>query len=173
MEVLDKIWAYVLPVGGGITLGAAIIAILVPVIKGVITRAVAKIDVEAVEKKAVDKGLDKIKTVSFKQSIQPVVESELRKVTEEANTYIKAQIDELNYNYVKLVTILTKLSAYFDNSIAVSDTAKAELKQALADAQKTANIEQDIEVEEFVVQTPIVEIKPENGDDSGYITVER
>ena len=66
MEVLDKIWAYVLPVGGGITLGAVIIAILVPVIKGVITRAVAKIDVEAVEKKAVDKGLDRIKTVSFK-----------------------------------------------------------------------------------------------------------
>ena len=97
----------------------------------------------------------------------------MRKITEEANTYIKAQIDELNYNYVKLVTILTKLSAYFDNSIAVSDTAKAELKQALADAQKTANIEQDIEVEEFVAQTPVVEIKPENGDDSGYITVER
>lgn len=173
MEVLDKIWAYVLPVGGGITLGALIIAILVPVIKGVITRAVAKIDIDAVEKKAVNKGIDKIKTVSFKQSIQPVVESELKKVTEEANRYLEKQIDDLNSNYFKIIIILEKFAAYFDNSIAVSDATKDELRKALTDAQNCAKIEQDISVEEFTEETHFVENTPQNASDGGYITVAR
>lgn len=78
--LLNQIWGYVLPIGGGVTLGALIIAILVPTIKGVINKAVSKVDIAKIEQAAVDKGLDKIKTVSFKQSIQPVVESELRKI---------------------------------------------------------------------------------------------
>lgn len=44
-EVLNQIWGYVLPIGGGVTLGALIIAILVPTIKGVINKAVSKVDI--------------------------------------------------------------------------------------------------------------------------------
>lgn len=174
-EVLNQIWGYVLPIGGGVTLGALIIAILVPTIKGVINKAVSKVDIAKIEQAAVDKGLDKIKTVSFKQSIQPVVESELRKISEEANRRIDSKIDEMNTNYTKLVNILAKLAAYFDNSIAVTDEAKKELYNAIADAQKDGKIEQTISVEEFIADTPPAAETPvfesENGD--GYITVER
>lgn len=137
-ELLNQIWGYVLPIGGGVTLGALIIAILVPTINGVINKAVSKVDIAKIEQAAVDKGLDKIKTVSFKQSIQPVVESELRKVSEEANRRIDSKIDEMNTNYTKLVNILAKLAAYFDNSIAVTDAAKRNSTMPLQTRKKTA-----------------------------------
>lgn len=171
MEVLDQIWQYVLPVGGGVTLGAMIIAVIVPIIKGVITKAVSKIDVEKIENTAVDKGLEKIKTVSFKQSIQPLCESELKKVTETANKYIKDQIDTMNENYTKLIVILTKLSAYFDNSIAVTEQAKAELKQALADAQNGIVTEQDITVEQD--ETTETEVVETADSEKSFVSVER
>lgn len=173
MKVLDQIWGYVLPIGGGITLGALIIAILVPVVKGIINKALSKIDVAKIEQTAVDKGLDKIKTMSFKQSIQPVVESELRKITEEANRYLETQVDGMNENYLKIVAILEKFAAYFDNSIAVSETAKKELRETIDDAQKGGKIEQSISVEEFIAETPIIDDTPEIAHESGYVTVER
>lgn len=103
------------------------------------------------------------------------MESELRKISEEANRRIDSKIDEMNTNYTKLVNILAKLAAYFDNSIAVTDEAKKELYNAIADAQKDGKIEQTISVEEFIADTPPAAETPvfesENGD--GYITVER
>ena len=45
--------------------------------------------------------MERIKQVSFKQNIQPIVESELKKVTETANEYIKKQLKEVHIKIVE------------------------------------------------------------------------
>ena len=62
MEILNTIWQYVLPIGGGVTLGALIIGILVPVVKGTVSKLIDRINVEKIEEKAVNAGVEKIKT---------------------------------------------------------------------------------------------------------------
>ena len=138
MEILNTIWQYVLPIGGGVTLGALIISILVPVVRGTVSKLIDRINVEKIEEKAVNAGVEKIKTMSFKQSIAPLVKSELVKVVEVVDDKLNEKLDEVDKRYAQIVNILAKLSAYFDNSIAVSETAKQELREALADAAKTS-----------------------------------
>lgn len=138
MEILNTIWQYVLPIGGGVTLGALIIGILVPVVKGTVSKLIDRINVEKIEEKAFNAGVEKIKTMSFKQSIAPLVKSELVKVVEVVDDKINEKLDEVDKRYAQIVNILAKLSAYFDNSIAVSEDAKQELRDALADATKTS-----------------------------------
>lgn len=152
MEILNTIWQYVLPIGGGVTLGALIIGILVPVVKGTVSKLIDRINVEKIEEKAVNAGVEKIKTVSFKQSIAPLVKSELVKVVEVVDDKINEKLDEVDKRYAQIVNILAKLSAYFDNSIAVSEDAKQELRDALADAAKTS-YNADVDIGVAVVQT--------------------
>ena len=152
MEILNTIWQYVLPIGGGVTLGALIIGILVPVVKGTVSKLIDRINVEKIEEKAVNAGVEKIKTMSFKQSIAPLVKSELVKVVEVVDDKLNEKLDEVDKRYSEIVNILAKLSAYFDNSIAVSETAKQELREALADAAKTSN-NADVDIGVAVVHT--------------------
>lgn len=104
-----------------------------------------------------------IKNISFEQTIQPLVESELKKVTEAANEYVKQQLKEAQEGYNKLLNCLEKLSAYFDNSIGVPDEAKAELKQAIEDAKVPAEpvntFETKVVVEEEQPKEIVVEKK--------------
>lgn len=144
MEILNTIWQYVLPIGGGVTLGALIIGILVPVVKGTVSKLIDHVNVEKIEEKAVNAGIEKIKTVSFKQSIAPLVKSELVKVVEVVDDKINEKLDEVDKRYAQIVNILAKLSAYFDNSIAVSEDAKQELRDALSDAAKTSYNEEEV-----------------------------
>lgn len=152
MEILNTIWQYVLPIGGGVTLGALIIGILVPVVKGTVSKLIERINVEKIEEKAVNAGVEKIKTMSFKQSIAPLVKSELVKVVEVVDDKLNEKLDEVDKRYSEIVNILSKLSAYFDNSIAVSEPAKQELREALADAAKTSN-NADVDIGVAVEQT--------------------
>lgn len=162
MEILNTIWQYVLPIGGGVTLGALIIGILVPVVKGTVSKLIDRINVEKIEEKAVNAGVEKIKTMSFKQSIAPLVKSELVKVVEVVDDKLNEKLDEVDKRYAQIVNILAKLSAYFDNSIAVSEDAKQELRDALADAAKTshnADVDIGVSVEHTEAEKPTEEEK--------------
>ena len=166
MEILDAIFSYVLPIGGGITVGGAIIAIGAKVIKSGVSKLIDKINVKQIEQEAVQRGIDKIKDISFTQSIQPVVESELKKVTETANEYLFKQLKEVKEGYANLVTILAKFSAYFDNSVGIPENVKKELKDALAGATPVEEIKQEITVsapeepeEEPEEETPEISIE--------------
>ena len=48
---------------------------------------------------------------------------------------VQKELAEVKAEYKTLIDIIKKLSAYFDNSIGVSETAKQELKQAIAQAE--------------------------------------
>lgn len=152
MEILDIIWQYIAPIFGGLSIAGIISAIIYGCLKGAFNRTISKINTEKIAKDAVNKGVEKVKEVSFKHNIQPIVQSELKKVTEEANEYLKQELESVKEQYAKLLNVLGKFAAYFDNSIGVPDEAKQELKQALLDAKIEPTTGEIIVDSEIVVE---------------------
>lgn len=156
MEILNEIWVWIVGAVGGLSITGIISAIIYGALKGGFSKAIAKIDVEGIADKATDKGMERIKNISFTQSIQPLVESELKKVTEQANEYIENALKQTQENYIKLLKVLEKLSAYFETSVYVSEETKNELKQAIEDASvEEPEQEQEIVIAKEVVETPV------------------
>ena len=135
MEILNEIWVWIVSALGGVSLAGVISAAIYGCLKGAFSKTISKINVEKIAKDATEKGIDKVKAVSFSHSIQPLVESELKKINELSVEVVKKELNEVKAEYKTLINIIKKLSAYFDNSIGVSDTAKQELKQAIAEAE--------------------------------------
>ncbi len=137
MEMLDVVIQWIVGIVGGLSISAIISAIIYGLVKGIAKKIVAKINVEKISEKATERGIEKIKKISFEQSIQPVVESELKKITEQANEYIKKEIGVLQNQYNALLETLEKFYAFFDDSM-VSEKKKEDLKQTIEKA-KIAN----------------------------------
>lgn len=161
MEVLNQIWQAIAPYVAGISVSGIISAVIYGCLKGAFSRTINKINVEKIADQATEKGVEKVKTVSFKHSIQPLVESELAKIDEKVAKQFKEELKKVQDNYDKLVVVLEKLSAYFDGSIGVSEQAKAELKKALADAKKEPTIAESVVVEEVIVEEPKQATEPQ------------
>lgn len=155
MEILDVIWTYVAPIFGGISISGLISFVIYACLKGAFNRTINKINVEKISEQATEKGIEKVKKVSFNHSIQPIVESELKKIDEQVAKQFKAELKKVQENYDKLVNILEKLSAYFDGSIGVSEQAKAELKEAISNAKsEEGSVESVVESEVKIVESP-------------------
>lgn len=149
MEFLNNIWQAVAPYLAGVSIGGVFTAIIYGVLKGSFAKTISKINVEKIANDAANKGIERVKEVSFKHSIQPIVNSELNKITEKANEYIAQAANKMEDKYNKIITILEKLSAYFDTSVFVNDDVKAELKEAIKVAKdKEEIVDSDIQVEE-------------------------
>lgn len=154
MEILNQIWQAIAPYVAGISVSGIISVVIYGCLKSAFNRTINKINVEKIAEKATDKGVEKVKTVSFKHSIQPLVESELAKIDEKVAKQFKEELKKVQDNYNKLVAVLEKLSAYFDGSIGVSEQAKAELKQALADAKNEPTIAESVVVDRIIEEEP-------------------
>lgn len=156
MENLQNIWNWVLPIGGGLTVGAIIVTIGLFILKATFNKAIAALGIDKFVKKvedtqheASDKAVERIKEISFKQSIQPIVESELEKVTEKANGYIEGQVSDLRESNERIVTAIAALGAYFEDSI-VPDAKKAAFAEAIAAAKSPVKAQEVAVVEEVV-----------------------
>lgn len=137
MEILQSVWTWIASALGGVTLAGIITGIIYGCLKGAFNRAINKINVEKISEKATEKGIDRVKEVTFKHSIQPLVESELKKVNEYSVEVLREELVEVKREYNHVIGILEKLAAYFDNSIGVSESAKKELHQAIEEAKST------------------------------------
>lgn len=153
--IFQTVWGWILAAVGGLSFTGILTAVIWVCLKGSFNRAIEKANLKKTQEdaaeQAAEKAVDKIKNVSFKQSLQPVVESQLKKVSEEAQEMVKAELEEVNANYTKLLNVLEALSKYFDNSIGVSEDAKAELKSAIAQAREEKvdeHLEEEIKVEQ-------------------------
>lgn len=139
IENLQDVWNIIAPYVAGGTLGGTMLTVFVLIIKSIVLKVEDRIkaanDNKAVADDIYERLVEKFKTVSFEQNIQPVVKSELKKVTEEANEYIKQELKETQEGYNKLLACLEKLAAYFDNSIGVPEEAKTALKEAIEQAK--------------------------------------
>lgn len=153
MEELNRIWQIIAPYFSGVTIGGLLAAVIYGCLKGAFNRTIGKINVDKIAEQATEKGIDKIKEVSFKQSIQPLVESALVKIDEKAAVQIKEELKQTRDNYEKLVNVLEKLAAYFDGSIGVSAQAKTELHDALAQAHNLPVTADSVEVEQVIMES--------------------
>ena len=169
MEILNEIWVWIVSALGGVSLAGVISAAIYGCLKGAFSKTISKINVEKIAKDATDKGIDKVKAVSFSHSIQPLVESELKKINELSVEVVKKELNEVKAEYKTLINIVKKLSAYFDNSIGVSDTAKQELKQAIAEAENepveptnyavVGKVEEEHEPKDKAAREPLQDVK--------------
>ena len=159
MEIFNEIWVWLVAALGGISMTSIITAVIIGCLKGAFNKIISKINVEKIADDATNKGIEKVKKISFEQSIQPIVESELKKITEAANEYIKTSLIETQKRYDKIIAVLEKFYAYFDDSL-VSETKKQELKQALEEAKTKSKSAQSVVVEEIVEPTPKQAVEP-------------
>lgn len=169
MEFVSNIWTWIGISLGGVSLAGIIVAIIYGSLKGAFNRTIRKVNVEKIAERVCDKSIDRIKEVSFTQNIQPIVESELKKITEEANKYIDKNLKDTQEKYDQLIAILEKFYAYFDDSL-VSDAKKQELKKAIEQAKMAKpQLSKEFGIKEIVIesqkdkeQKKVVLVKPQD-----------
>ena len=155
MGILNSIWSIIATLLGGLSVSGIIAAVIYGCLKGGFNKTISNINVKKISEDATNKGIDKIKEVSFKHSIQPIVESELQKINEKSNEHIQKTVSRLEHKLEKIILIQEKQAKYFDNSIGVSEQAKKELKEAIEDAKNDV-----VEVVESEVVFQDEQIKP-------------
>lgn len=160
MEILNQVWVWLVSAIGGISVAGIITAIIYGSLKGAFNKAISKINVEKISEQATEKGIEKVKKITFTHSIQPIVESELKKVNEYSVEILKVYMEETAKKYENVLNVLDKLSAYFDNSIGVSENAKNELKKAIAEAKNEPITAESVVVDENVKETITETVEP-------------
>ena len=161
MEFLNEIWVWIMSAIGGVSLSAIISAIIYGCLKGAFNKTISKINVESIADKATEKGVGRVKKVSFTHNMQPLVESELKKINEHSVEVLKKELADVQTKYDNIIDILDKLACYFDNSIGVADEKKAELKQAIAKAQNKPMVAESVVVDEIVDTNTKQAVDPE------------
>lgn len=150
MEILNSIWVWILSILGGVSITTILTFVIRITLTNSFKKTIAKIDVEKIAEKATDKGVAKVKKISFTHNIQPIVESELVKINEKSTEVLRKELADVQKKYDNLIVIMEKLSAYFDNSIGVAEEKKADLKQAIADAKNDTVTAESVIIDEFV-----------------------
>ena len=109
-------------------------------------------------KETVKEVLAQIKKLSYTQTIQPVVESELVKINERVDAKLAKVLAELIRKQDLTHKEIKALARYFDGSLGVTDEAKKELRLALAEYEKeNPPKEQEITVVEEAVKEEVKE----------------
>lgn len=141
---INAIWDAIAPYVTGTGIGAIIGGILFACLKGSFEKAIAKYDKAKEVDKLLDKGMERIQSVSFSQNIQPLVESEMEKVVSVMNGYIDGTLKSTQNNYKALLEVMVALSEYFNNGYGIPEEVKKKLADAIKKAQDIAKEEQAI-----------------------------
>lgn len=160
MDKLNEIWSYIQPwIPTIISVLTAIGAVCYAIYKIVKLVKELKSDTQKTNEQLKNDVVSSFKNVVFKHDIAPLVESKLKSLDEKALAEVKDLIKNNTEKYEKLINILSKFSAFFDDSITISQETKNELKTAISEAK--TDIEKDPEpVEsEIIFEEPIVEKK--------------
>lgn len=145
---MEKIIIWITALLGGGAFTTIVSLVIFYCLKAAFNKQLSKIDVAKIVEKKVNEALkEKVETVAFTHSIQPVVESELQKINEKSNEYIQKVVSKVENKLDKVILIQEKQAAYFDNSIGVSESAKKELKAAI----ESAKVEKQEVVESVIV----------------------
>ena len=160
MEFLNEIWVWIMSAIGGLSLSAIISSIIYGCLKGAFNKTLSKINVESIADKATEKGIERVKKVSFTHNIQPLRESGLEKVNEKAVETLREELFKLDNKYNNIINIIEKQAAYFDNSIGVPEEKKAELKQAIVEAQNKPVVAESVVIDEIVIPSTKQAVEP-------------
>lgn len=132
---------------GGVSVLGLLIGVAITIIKAKAEKIFSRKQLDKSAEYMADKTCEKIKKVTIRQEIQPVLESGLEKVNEKSVVFVKKAVDDLNAKLDQIIRIQEAQAKYFDNSIGVNEEARVELKQAIADAKNTPKIEETQEIE--------------------------
>lgn len=154
MEQLKALWDTISPYLTVTGLTSIVGGIVVAIIKSFLTKASEKLNSGEIADVVSEKACEKIKNASIKTSIQPIVESGLKKVTENANEYIEATLGIMNKQYGAQLEVLKSLAKYFDSSIAITDEAKKELSEKIVQAEKFVTVDDAVAVVTVEEETP-------------------
>ena len=160
MEFLNEIWVWIMSAIGGLSLSAIISSIIYGCLKGAFNKTISKINVESIADKATEKGIERVKKVSFTHNMQTLVEREQEKVNEKAVETLREELVKLDNKYNNIINILEKQAAYFDNSIGVPEEKKAELKQAIVEAQNKPVVAESVVIDEIVIPSTKQAVEP-------------
>lgn len=143
----------------GSAMGGALVGGLISgIAKGKMEKIINKNNIKEISKETVDATVGQIKKISFNQSIQPVVESELEKINEKVDVKLRKQIYKLESQNEKIINILEKFIAYFDYSIGIPEKVKEEAKTAIQTAKGIEEVIEDKQFEVEVIDEPKVEV---------------
>ena len=173
MEILNTIWVWVISILGGLSISSIISAVIYGCLKGAFNKTISKINVEKIADLATDKGVERVKKVSFTHNIQPIVESELKKINEYAIEVFNKKMETISKQYEMIVQILIKFSAYFDNSIGVPDSAKEDLKKILLEALENEPKQAESVVIDEIVEEPSEQAKNTPKSNKSSTKIER
>lgn len=133
-----KEWA--IAFGSGISIAGIGSAIAYAVIKSTTQKTMNKIttnyNADTIANMTSDKMLQKWSNVALDVNIKPLMESQYKALNEQINAEFKLDLQKQDQKTLATLEAIEKLGAYFDCSIAVSDEAKAEFKQAIDEAKK-------------------------------------
>ena len=173
--IFSTVWGWIIAALGGVSLTGLISAIIYISLKGAFNRTIEKQNLKKTQEdaaeQAAEKAVAKIKNISFKQSLQPVIVGQLKLITAETQEMVKQELKEVKEQYNNVVHILEALAKYFDNSIGVSEEAKENLKNAIYQA-KEQKVDESIEEEVTLTQEEVEEII-EEPKKSSSVRVER
>jgi len=140
---MESILNWVIPIGGGLTVGAILIAVGTAIIKGFISRLVngnfSPKKMEELAERVAKSSTEKLNNLHFTQTIEPIARSEFMKIREEANAIWEEKYALLDSKYNKAVEVIECFAAFFENSIGVSDEKKEALRKAIANMYAPAN----------------------------------
>ena len=164
IDEIVNIWNTIAPYFIGTTLGSAIFVSLIAILRAAIIKKIdgvdKKLDAKTFAKEMFKYLKEQLKTMTIEQNIQPIVNSELQKINEASSELVKEELKLTQENYYKLINVVEKLAAYFDNSIGVSEEAKQDLRNAVLAAKEmpsstfvsTLEISEPEKVEEIVIE---------------------
>lgn len=164
IDEIVNIWNTIAPYFIGTTLGSTIVVSLVLILRAAIIKKIdgvdQKLDAKTFAKEMFKYLKEELKTMTIEQNIQPIVNSELQKINEASSELVKEELKLTQENYDKLINVVEKLAAYFDNSIGVSEEAKQDLRNAVLTAKEvpsstfvsTLEISEPEKVEEIVIE---------------------
>lgn len=159
---MEIVYQWLIGIFGGLGIGSIITAIILGMAKGIGERTIKKMNVEKIAENAVEKGIGKVKTISYEQSIQPVVESELVKINEKSRELVKQELAEVRKDCQNVIAILKALASYFDDSFGVPEHKKQELHTLIEQAENHVVEPQKIVVVEEHEEIKKVANKPQN-----------
>lgn len=136
MEKLTQIWTMIQPFL--ITAFSFLGAVLIPVVtKAVLNKLLNKKDNNQFAETVAQNVTKELGGMVFSHDISPVVESSMIKIEEHAKHVLANEIKEMKTQYLVILEVLKQLSAYFDNSIGVSEEQKEKLKQVIEVAEQS------------------------------------
>ena len=164
-ETWEKCKGWLIGAFSGVSLSVIVAAIMSVLIKRATNKGFDKLEKNTNSTTIADlssqKILDKLSNVALDVNIKPVLASQYKAMSEEINGELTINLQKQDKKNLAVINLVEKLGNYFDCSVAVSDEAKAEFKQAVQEAKDLyANCDNKVSAKvEIVAEAPKQETK--------------